>query len=140
MDPLETGHVATPLLQGLRVVDLAAEPAVMTGRILADLGADVVRPEPLSGDPARDDPPRFAAWNTGKRSVTVLGADDPDLLRLVATADVVVDTPGFPGAVTLDPAVAPDAVWVRVTPFGLDGPRADWRASDLGVLLERATD
>src|SRR5206468_279906 len=29
---------------------------------------------------------------------------------------------------------APDAVWVDVTPFGLDGPRAGWRASDLGVM------
>jgi len=121
-------------LQGLRVVDLAAEPAVMTGRILADLGADVIRPELPTGGQARADAPRFAAWNAGKRSVTVLGPDDPDLLALVASADVVVDTPHFPGAIALDPSVAPDAVWVRVTPFGLDGPRAGWRASDLGVM------
>ncbi|MGZ8764668.1 MAG: CoA transferase, partial [Acidimicrobiia bacterium] len=71
--------MATPLLQGLHVVDLAGEPAVMTGRILADLGADVVRPEPPSGDPGRADATRFAAWNAGKRSVVVRGADDPHL-------------------------------------------------------------
>ncbi len=39
------------LLEGLRVVDLAAEPAAMTGRILADLGSCVVRPEVPGGDP-----------------------------------------------------------------------------------------
>ncbi len=126
--------MATPLLQGLRVVDLAGEPAVMTGRILADLGAEVVRPELPSGDPGRADTARFAAWNAGKRSVVVLGPDDPDLLALVAAADVVIDTPGHPGVLEVDPATAPDAVWVRVTPFGLDGPRAGWRASDLGVM------
>ncbi len=126
--------MATALLQGLRVVDLAGEPAVMTARILADLGADVVRPELPAGDPARVDGPRFAAWNAGKLSVTVLGADDPDLVALLAAADVVIDTPGFPGAFAVDSSLAPDAVWVRVTPFGLDGPRAGWRASDLGVM------
>jgi crotonobetainyl-CoA:carnitine CoA-transferase CaiB-like acyl-CoA transferase len=126
--------VATPLLQGLHVVDLAGPPAVMTGRILADLGADVVRPELPSGDPGRGDAAAFAAWNAGKQSVLVTGPDDPDLVALLAAADVVVDTPGFPGVIEVDPAVAPDAVWVRVTPFGLDGPRSGWRASDLGVM------
>ena len=66
--------------------------------------------------------------------MTVLGPDDADLVALIAAADVVVDTPGFPGTFSLDPSLAPDAVWVRVTPFGLDGPRSGWRASDLGVM------
>ena len=34
----------------------------------------------------------------------------------------------------VDPAHAPQAVWVHVTPFGADGPRARWRATDLGVM------
>jgi crotonobetainyl-CoA:carnitine CoA-transferase CaiB-like acyl-CoA transferase len=34
----------------------------------------------------------------------------------------------------VDPGRAPDAVWVSVTPFGSSGPRAGWRASDLGVM------
>ncbi len=126
--------MATPLLQGLAVVDLASEPAVMTGRILADLGADVVRPELESGDPGRADAPRFAAWNAGKRSVVVSGSDDPALLALVGEAQVVIDTPGCPGVLDVDPSAGPGAVWVRVTPFGLDGPRSGWRATDLGVM------
>ena len=51
------------LLEGIRVVDLAAAPAQMTGRILADLGAEVVKVEPPGGDSARAEPWRFAAWN-----------------------------------------------------------------------------
>jgi len=65
------GEEAVPesLLAGVRVVDLAGEPAEMTGRILADLGAAVVKVEPPGGDPLRGVPPfgpdgtslRFAA-------------------------------------------------------------------------------
>jgi crotonobetainyl-CoA:carnitine CoA-transferase CaiB-like acyl-CoA transferase len=64
----------------------------------------------------------------------VQDADDPALRDLLRSADVVIDTPGFPGALECDPATAPDAVWVSVTPFGLDGPRSHWRGTDLGVM------
>jgi crotonobetainyl-CoA:carnitine CoA-transferase CaiB-like acyl-CoA transferase len=122
------------LLAGTRVVDVAGEPAAMAGRILADLGAEVVLVEPPGGHPLRALPHRFLAWGAGKASVVVDGTDDPKLDELLATADVVVDTPGFPGVLTLDPSRAPGAVWVSVTPFGLAGPRSGWRASDLGVM------
>lgn len=130
------------LLAGVRVVDLAGEPAAMTARILADLGADVVRAEPAAGDPLRSVPPlgpdgtslRAVAWNAGKTSMVVDGPDDPALLDVLRAADVVVCTPTWPGALAPEPDVAPDAVWVVVTPFGLDGPRAGWKASDLGVM------
>ena len=130
------------LLTGLRVVDLAGEPAAMTGRILADLGADVVKVEPVGGDPLRMVSPlgpdgtslRFVAWNAGKRSMVVEGPADPRLVELLRNADAVLDTPGWPGAIVLDPDVAPHLVWVSVTPFGRSGPRASWKASDLGVM------
>src|SRR5205085_2728827 len=121
------------LLEGIRVVDLAAAPAQMTGRILADLGAEVVKVEPPGGDSARAEPLRFAAWNAGKTSVT-LRPDDPELSALLRGADVVIETPGWSGGASLDRDQAPSAVWVRITPFGTDGPRAAWRASDLGVM------
>jgi crotonobetainyl-CoA:carnitine CoA-transferase CaiB-like acyl-CoA transferase len=130
--------VATALLDGVRVVDLAGEPAAMTGRILADLGADVVLVEPPDGHPLRALPDRFSAWAAGKRSATVSGPDDPALAALLDGADIVVDTPGFPGTLPLDASQAPHAVWVRVTPFGSSGPRAAWRASDLGVMAASA--
>ena len=122
------------LLAGTRVVDLAGEPAALAGRVLADLGAEVVLVEPPGGHPLRGLPRRFLAWSAGKASVVVDGPDDPRLAGLLATADAVVDTPGFPGAWELDPSSAPNAVWVSVTPFGRTGPRSGWRASDLGVM------
>ncbi|MFM8303569.1 MAG: CoA transferase [Actinomycetota bacterium] len=126
--------MATPLLDGIRVVDLAGEPAATAGRVLADLGADVALVEPPTGVALRAQPHLFAAWGAGKRSVVVDGPDDARLDALLAEADIVIDTPGFPGSWSLDPTRAPHATWVSVTPFGLDGPRAGWRASDLGVM------
>jgi crotonobetainyl-CoA:carnitine CoA-transferase CaiB-like acyl-CoA transferase len=137
--------VSEALLEGVRVVDLSGEPGQMGGRILADLGAEVVKVEPPGGDPLRRIGPfigerrdveaslRFAAWNAGKASV-VCREDSPELDALLSGADVVIDTPGFPGALQVAPSRAPHAVWLRVTPFGLSGPRATWRASDLGVM------
>jgi crotonobetainyl-CoA:carnitine CoA-transferase CaiB-like acyl-CoA transferase len=130
------------LLSGVRVVDLAGEPAAMTGRILADLGAEVVKVEPPGGEPLRSVAPfgpdgtslRFTAWNAGKTCIEAKGPDDARLAELLDGADIVLCTPGWPGALELEPACAPDAVWVCVTPFGSDGPRAGWRASDLGVM------
>jgi len=130
------------LLAGVRVVDLAGEPAAMSGRILADLGAEVVKVEPPGGDPLRRVPPfgpdgtslRFAAWNAGKTCTEVSGPGDPALDTLLAGADVVLATPGWPGALDVGPGGAPHAVWVSVTPFGTDGPHAGWKAGDLGVM------
>jgi crotonobetainyl-CoA:carnitine CoA-transferase CaiB-like acyl-CoA transferase len=122
------------LLAGTRVIDLAGEPAAMAGRILADLGAEVILVEPRDGHPLRALPRRFLAWGAGKTSFAVDGPDDPRLDELLATADAVIETPGFTGALDLDPARAPHAVWARVTPFGGTGPHAGWRASDLGVM------
>ncbi|GIU88103.1 MAG: hypothetical protein KatS3mg009_2618 [Acidimicrobiia bacterium] len=123
------------LLHGLAVLDLADDPGARAARILGDLGAAVVRVVPPTGDPL---PHRDArAWNAGK-DVRALAADSPELDALLAAADVVVDTPHARGVHVLDPGRAPHAVWVSITPFGLDGPRAHWRASDLGVMASSA--
>src|SRR5262245_52748819 len=106
----------------------------MGGRVLADLGAEVVLVEPPGGHVLRGERYRWQAWSAGKRSVTIEADDDPLLDALLRDADAVLDTPGQPGTLALDPARAPDAVWVSVTPFGLSGPRSGWRASDLGVM------
>ncbi|MFN8035843.1 MAG: CoA transferase [Acidimicrobiia bacterium] len=122
--------MAERLLDGVLVLDLAGEPAAMTGRLLADLGAEVVTVEPTAGSPVGRVSP---VWRFGKRV-----APPGELDALLGRADVVIDTPYWPGAFALDPARAPRAVWVSVTPFGLDGPRARWRASDLGVMAATA--
>src|SRR5436853_4134506 len=101
----------------------------MAARILGDLGADVTRVACGGSGRAVD----RLAWDAGKRLVTI-APDDDSLHELLASAEVVIDTPGWPGTLDLDPARAPAAVWVSVTPFGRRGPHASWRASDLGVM------
>lgn len=132
--------MAEPLLEGLRVVDLADEPGQMAARVLADLGAQVVKVEPVGGEPLRAEPPhdrhtgeslRAFAWNLGKTSVTA-SDDDPRLHELLRAADVVLCSPD--GYSDLDPSLAPAAVWVTVSPYGVMGPRARWRGSDLTTL------
>jgi crotonobetainyl-CoA:carnitine CoA-transferase CaiB-like acyl-CoA transferase len=123
--------VAQRLLADLRVVDLGGEPSARAARVLGDLGATVVRVVPPTGDVLRANVAR--AWNAGKE-VEQLASDHHDLDELLAAAEVVFDSPGAAGTHQLDPARAAGAVWVSITPFGLDGPRASWRASDLGVM------
>jgi crotonobetainyl-CoA:carnitine CoA-transferase CaiB-like acyl-CoA transferase len=119
------------LLEGVRVVDLGADPAARAARVLGDLGACVERVVPLEGDLLTGNLAR--AWNAGK-CVRSLAADAPELDTLLRAADVVFDTPGTVGTHQLDASRAPNAIWVHITPFGLDGPKAAWRASDLGVM------
>ena len=93
-------------LDGLRVVELTSERCALAGKLLADMGADVIVVEPPGGSPMRayepfagDDPdPEHALWwwhyNTSKRSVVLdLDAADGagDFRRLVSTSDVVIE-------------------------------------------------
>ena len=133
---------------GLRVVEIAADPAgEHVGKLLADLGADVVKVEPADGSPTRRigpfagdtaDPDRsltFWFHNTGKRSVVLDAPDDVDLL--LADADVLITTlrPAELGPAGLDldrlRLTLPRLIVLSVTPFGLTGPWADYRSSDL---------
>jgi crotonobetainyl-CoA:carnitine CoA-transferase CaiB-like acyl-CoA transferase len=123
--------MAQRLLDGLRVLDFGGDPSARAARVLGDLGADVVRVVPAEGD--QFDPIVDRTWNAGKQ-VVCLGADDPALDALLADADVVFDELGARGLHQLDPARAPHAVWVRISPFGSVGPRSGWRATDLGVM------
>lgn len=134
--------MSTRLLEGVKVLDVAGEPLAMAGRMLSDLGAEVVRLEPPGGDPLRNVPPfagdsglslRFLAWNVSKTSIE-FSASDKRIDALILGADVIIETPGFPGALELPPSSAPQATWLKATPFGLKGPRSRWRASDLGLL------
>ena len=66
--------------------------------------------------------------------MVALPADDAELDALLTDSDVVFDELGAPGTHQLDSARAPQAVWVRISAFGSEGPRAGWIASDLGVM------
>lgn len=139
------GVMPVGALAGRRVLDLAAESGAYCGKLLADLGAEVVKIEPLDGDPSRStadgDPSlRFLYWNSGKRGVVLdldAAAGRDDLLALAAGADLVVET-FRPGA--LDSrglgyaalrAANPRIVLTSVTGFGQSGPHRDFASSDL---------
>ena len=141
------------MLSSYRVLDLASGLAApYAAKLLADLGADVIKVEPPGGDPARrvgpfpggtPDPESSATFlygNTSKRGVTLDLAAAPDrerLLQLAATADVVIA--GEPEPVLAERglglaalrAVKPDIVLVTASGFGSDGPYRDYAWSHL---------
>src|SRR5262247_3575206 len=90
------------LLSPYRVLDLSNELGFLCGRILGDLGADVVKIEPPGGDPAREQGLYWLAFNANKRGITLdlkSGAGRALFLRLAKRADFILE--GFhPG--TLD--------------------------------------
>jgi crotonobetainyl-CoA:carnitine CoA-transferase CaiB-like acyl-CoA transferase len=140
-------------LEHLRVVEVGCGVgAAYAGKLLADLGADVVKVEPPGGDPVRRRGPfagglphpersgLFIYLNTNKRGICVDLAHDAghDLLgRLAAGADVLVHDvhPSDMPRLGLDwarlSAAHPGLVMTSIAPFGLGGPHAAWRASDL---------
>ncbi|MBX7455135.1 CoA transferase [Mycolicibacterium sp. 3033] len=135
------------LLTSVRVLDLCSCAADGAGggigRILADLGADVLQVEPPGGAAARSALPTingvgigFALDNANKRSTTLDPADRDRLFELAAGADIVIDS-GNPGGATLFGTSALELadrfghlVVLSVTDFGLTGPRASWRGND----------
>ena len=123
-----------PPLDGIRVVDLTGYIAgSYAAMMLADLGADVVKVEPLEGDAFRE-LPGFFGWNRGKRSIAVnLKAPEGREIveRLAARADVAMENmrPGVADrrGVGWDrlAALNPRLVYCSVTAFGSTGPYAD---------------
>jgi crotonobetainyl-CoA:carnitine CoA-transferase CaiB-like acyl-CoA transferase len=139
-------------LAGLRVLELADEKGQFCGKLLGDLGADVVKIEPPGGEPCRhvgpflDDIPHperslsFWYYNTSKRGITLnLETADGSRLfrRLAATADVVLETfrPGFLTSLGFGYESLreqnPGLVMCALTPFGQTGPWRDFLSSDL---------
>src|SRR3954452_11687856 len=124
------------LLVDLRVVDLTTGPGRLTARLLADLGADVIRVD--SGAADTEDLHRLA-FDANKRSVRLDPSDDADrlsLLRLIGTAGILVED-GRPGELAaagltdevLQPA-NPRLVVVSLSAFGQDGPYRDWAGTE----------
>jgi crotonobetainyl-CoA:carnitine CoA-transferase CaiB-like acyl-CoA transferase len=137
-------------LAGVRVVELSHERVAWAGKLMGDLGADVVVVEPPGGSPQRsygpfagDEPgPENSLWwwhyNTSKQGVVLdLATDDgrAGLDRLLAGADVLLEAE-VPG--TLDRTAIADShprlIHCSVTPFGSDDPRSEEPSTDLTIL------
>jgi len=140
----------TSALNGVRVLDLADRSAALAGRVLADLGAEVIMVEPPQGNSIRHLAPFYddhestdasfahQYFSANKRSVTLdIALESSTFRSLVSTADVVIDTarPGLLDELGLGHdqlrQLRPSLVQCSVTPFGLDSPWRDRLATDI---------
>ena len=150
---VEPGEVERPgPLTDLKVLDLAGPIGAYCGKLLADLGADVIRIEPPGGDPMReigpfyDDDPQpgkslyWWHFNTSKRGIT-LDLENPEgqelFKRLVHWADVGVETftPGYLDDLGLGfqslHDLNPGFILTSITPFGQTGPYSKFKGPDI---------
>ena len=139
-------------LAGVVVLELADHRTALGGRLLADLGADVLLIEPPAGADIRAMAPflgdqpgpersfQHLYFNANKRSLIVdietpAGADE--LRRIAAGADILIESrqPGELARLGLGAdalhALNPHLIIISATPYGQRGPKRDWRATDL---------
>jgi len=139
-------------LEGYRALDLTDEKGLFCGKILADLGADVIKIERPGGDPARNIAPFYKdiphperslywfAYNLNKRSITlnIEKAAGREIFRqLVKKADFVIETfdPGYLDDLGLGYSqlkeINPQLIMTSITPFGQTGPYKDYKGADI---------
>lgn len=134
-------------LKGLRVLDLSDEKGELCGRILGDLGADVLKIESSNGTVSRSLGPfspdgtslYYAYRNMNKRSASI-GFDTPegadDLFALIKQSDVLIETflPGTLAELGMSPELLlsenPSLIIVSLTDFGQTGPDSSFVGTD----------
>jgi crotonobetainyl-CoA:carnitine CoA-transferase CaiB-like acyl-CoA transferase len=145
-------------LDGYRILDLTSEPGFLAGKLLAEIGADVIKVEPPSGDPARrrgpfvggvPDRERSILWlalNSSKRGITLdLGhARGREIfLTLCRHADAVIESAGPAdrrslAARDLDYETLclanPKLIVCSISPFGQSGPYSAYRGCDITAV------
>jgi len=151
-EKLKMEHEVNTALEDIRVLDLAGQSGVYCTKLLADLGADVIRIEPPDGDPMRqlapfyhDEPgPERSLYywhfNTSKRGITLnltIPTGQEIFKKLVNTADILVETfqPGYLDSLGLNHeilrAINPRLIHVSITGFGQAGPYSCFKSTDL---------
>ena len=151
MIPESTG-VTQMLLSPYRVLDLTDHRGLLCGKILADLGADVIQIEPAGGSPARQIGPFYQdevepekslfwwAYAANKRGITLdieSAAGQELLFKLIKDSDFLIESfsPGYLDGLGLGHAalteVNPGLVMVSISPFGKDGPYSQYKATDI---------
>lgn len=143
------------MLSPYRALDLTDDKGYFCGKMLADLGADVIKIEKPGGDPGRNIGPFYKdiphpekslfwfAYNNNKRGIT-LDIETPDgkklFQKLVEKADFVLESfpPGYLDGLGLGYAalskINPRLILTSVTPFGQDGPYKDYKGPDLVAM------
>jgi crotonobetainyl-CoA:carnitine CoA-transferase CaiB-like acyl-CoA transferase len=144
-----------PCLRSYRALDLTDEKGFLCGRILADLGCDVIKVEKPGGDSARsigpfyqDIPDRekslyWFAYNANKRGITLnlQTADGRELFKkLLKTTDFVIESfrPGYLDELGLGykdlRILNPGLIMISMTPFGQEGPYRHFKAPDIVAM------
>jgi crotonobetainyl-CoA:carnitine CoA-transferase CaiB-like acyl-CoA transferase len=125
------------LLSDVLIIDATDRLGWLAGRVLADLGADVIKIETPGSDRSRAD---WRAFNVNKRMLELdlqATADRTRLEDLLRAADICLLTPSVSSAY-LDPHALreyyPRLVVVAIRPFGGVGPRSAWKASDIELM------
>ena len=135
------------LLKPYRALDLTGPLGFLCGRILGDLGADVIKIEPPGGDPARrslsSQDLSWLAFNANKRGIT-LDLENPTgqalFLRLVKKADFLLESfrPGTLEKLGMGydrlSEENPGLILVSITPYGQEGPYSGFQGSDLEIM------
>ncbi|MDP6510495.1 MAG: CoA transferase [Dehalococcoidia bacterium] len=143
------------MLSPYRALDLTGSSGFLCGKILSDMGAEVIKVELPGGDPSRLTPPFLGdypdpdqslywfTYNLGKKGIT-LDLESPEgrmlLLRLVEKSDWVIESfpPGHMEGLGLGyqalSRVNPGIVLTSITPFGQDGPYRDYKGPDLVAM------
>ncbi len=143
------------LLSPFRVLDLTDELGFLCGKILGDMGADVIKIEPPGGDSARRlgpffyneaDPEKSLYWfgfNNNKRGITLdlrLPAGQELFTALAGKADFIIESfmPGYLDSLNIGYSALgkayPGLVWTSITPFGQSGPYSKFKASDIEIM------
>jgi len=140
------------VLDGFRVLDLTDEKGFLCGRLMADLGADVIKIEPPGGDPSRSIGPFYKdiphsekslywfAYNANKRGITlnIASKDGQGIFKkLVKKAHFIIESfsPGYMESLGLGytevSKINPEIILTSITPFGQTGPYRHYKASDI---------
>jgi len=143
------------MLAPYRVLDLTDEKGFLCGKILGDLGAEVIKIEPPGGDESRNigpfykdipDPEKSLYWfayNNNKKGITlnIETATGREIFKkLAAGADFIIESfaPGYLEKLALDYAalkvINPGLVMTSITSFGQSGPYKDFKASDIELM------
>jgi crotonobetainyl-CoA:carnitine CoA-transferase CaiB-like acyl-CoA transferase len=139
-------------LQGIKILEIGDQLTQFSGKLLADMGAEVIKVEPLEGVKSRsigpfykDIPDKnkslyFWHYNTSKKSIT-LSIDTKEgqeqIQTLLEQVDVILEgnQPGTMKEFGLDYQTLsrqyPTLVYCSVTPFGQDGPWSHYQSSDI---------
>lgn len=155
------------LLPPYRVLDLTDEKGWLAGKLLADLGAEVIKVEKFGGDPGRNigsffhnipDPEknlRWFAYNTNKKSITLnIETTDGQTIfkRLAAGTKFILESfpPGYMDSLGLGYEVLcslnPEIILTSISHFGQSGPYKMYKGSDLvdqamsGVVFQTGDD